>query len=85
MLWEKHVRVRNMKTNYLVLLKEPFSLDMPYVDRQRMVVVSDEQVTAERSSRGCSGWALDMGIHSVSVPVRVVRGDFDEACRRVLI
>jgi hypothetical protein len=46
---EKHVREPNMKTKYLVFLKEPFSLDMPYADRQRVVVVSDEQVAAERS------------------------------------
>ena len=27
-----------MKAKYLVLLKEPFSLDMPYADRQPVVV-----------------------------------------------
>jgi hypothetical protein len=35
---EKHVREPNMKAKYLVLLKEPFSLDMPYADRQPVVV-----------------------------------------------
>ncbi len=70
------MREPNMKAKYLVLLKEPFSLDMPYADRQRVVVGSDEQVAAERSSRGRSGWLLTMGIHSVSVPVSVVRGRF---------
>lgn len=46
------MREPNMKAKYLVHRKEPFILDMPYADRQRVVVVSDEQVAAERSSRG---------------------------------
>jgi hypothetical protein len=40
-----------MKARHLVLLEEPFRLDMPYTDRQRVVVVADEQVAAERLSR----------------------------------
>jgi hypothetical protein len=39
---EKSCERTNMKTKYLVLLEKLFSLDMPYADRQRMVVVSDE-------------------------------------------
>ena len=41
----------NVKSKYLVVLREPFSLDMPYADRQRVVIVPDEQVDAERRSR----------------------------------
>jgi hypothetical protein len=45
------MREANMKAKYLVLLKETFSLDIPYEERQRVVVLSDEQLDAERSSR----------------------------------
>jgi hypothetical protein len=65
-----------MKKKHLVLPRETFSLDMAYADRQCVVVVPDEQVAAERSSRYRSGWPLTMGIHSVSVPVSVVWGRF---------
>jgi hypothetical protein len=38
-----------LKLKYLVVLQEPFSLDIPYTDRQRVVIVAD----AERRSRAC--------------------------------
>jgi hypothetical protein len=41
----------SLKSKYLVVLAEPFSLDTPYTDRQRVVIVADEQVDAERRSR----------------------------------
>jgi hypothetical protein len=41
----------SFKSKYLVVLPEPFSLDIPYTDRQRVVIVADEQVDAERRSR----------------------------------
>jgi hypothetical protein len=41
----------NVKSKYLVVLREPFSLDMHYADRQRVVIAPDEQVDAERRSR----------------------------------
>jgi hypothetical protein len=41
----------SLKSKYLVVLPEPFSLDIPYTDRQRVVIAGDEQVDAERSSR----------------------------------
>jgi len=40
-----------LKSKYLVVLREPFSLDIPYTDRQRVVIVSDELADAERRSR----------------------------------
>ena len=40
-----------LKTKHLFLLTEPFSLDIPYSDRQRVVIVPDELVEAERLSR----------------------------------
>ena len=46
------MRERNLKAKHLFLLEEPFSLDIPYTDRQRVVIVADEQVGAERLSRG---------------------------------
>ena len=41
----------NVKSKYLVVLQEQFSLDIPYTDRQRVVIVPDEYVDAERRSR----------------------------------
>jgi hypothetical protein len=40
-----------LKTKYLYVLQEPFSLDTPYADRQRVVIVTDELVGAERQVR----------------------------------
>jgi hypothetical protein len=41
----------NLKTKYLLLLPEPFTLEIPYADRQRVVIVADEHVEAERRAR----------------------------------
>jgi hypothetical protein len=41
-----------VRSKYLYVLQEPFSLDIPYTDRQRVVIATDEQVAAERQSRG---------------------------------
>ncbi len=41
----------NLKTKYLLLLPEPFNLEIPYADRQRVVIVADAQVEAERRAR----------------------------------
>ena len=41
----------NLKAKYLLLLPEPFHLDLPYADRQQLVIVSDAQVEAERRAR----------------------------------
>ena len=40
-----------VKTKFLYVLPEPFSLATPYTDRQRIVIAADEQVAAERRSR----------------------------------
>lgn len=45
------MRESNVKAKFLYILQEPFSLDIPYTDRQRVVIVADEQVAAERQSR----------------------------------
>lgn len=45
------MREPNLKAKYLVLLEEPFNLEIPYAERQRVVVLSDKQVDVERSSR----------------------------------
>jgi hypothetical protein len=45
------MREPSLKAKYLLLPKEPFSLDIPYTDRQRVVIVADEQAAAERVSR----------------------------------
>jgi hypothetical protein len=44
-------RDAELKAKHLVLLSEPFSLSLPYADRQRIVIVPDGQVAAERRSR----------------------------------
>ena len=50
----------SLKSKYLVVLPEPFSLDIPYTDRQRVVIVADEQVDAERRSRaGRAGESME--------------------------
>ena len=48
---ERQMRELTVKTKFLYVLPEPFSLTIPYTDRQRLVVAADEQVTAERRSR----------------------------------
>lgn len=40
-----------LKARYLYVLQEPFSLDIPYADRQRVVIVPDDMVGAERQAR----------------------------------
>jgi hypothetical protein len=40
-----------LKPKYLVVLPGPFSLEIPYADRQRVVVVADDQVDEERRWR----------------------------------
>lgn len=50
------MRELTVKTKFLYVLPEPFSLATPYTDRQRIVVAADEQVAAERRSR--SGLAV---------------------------
>lgn len=43
-----------LKAKYLYVLQEPFSLDIPYADRQRVVIVSDELLGAQRRARALS-------------------------------
>ena len=45
------MRELTVKTKFLYVLQEPFSLDIPYTDRQRIVIAADEHVAAERHSR----------------------------------
>jgi hypothetical protein len=40
-----------VKPKYMVVLPGQFSLDIPYTDRQRVVIVADDQVEAERRWR----------------------------------
>jgi hypothetical protein len=40
-----------LNPKFLVVRQERFSLDIPYSDRQRVVIVADEQVDAERRAR----------------------------------
>ena len=40
-----------LKPKHLVVLPGPFSLDIPYADRQRVVIVADDQVDEERRWR----------------------------------
>jgi hypothetical protein len=44
-------RAAELKAKHLILLSDPFSLSLPYADRQRIVIVPDEQVEAERRLR----------------------------------
>jgi hypothetical protein len=53
--WGGGMATSNLKTKYLLLLPEPFNLDIPYADRQRVIVVADAQVEAERRARTRSG------------------------------
>jgi hypothetical protein len=58
-----------LKPKHLVVLPEPFSLDIPYTDRQRVVIVADEQVDAERRWRaGEAGEPLESGDEGTHVP-----------------
>jgi hypothetical protein len=45
------MRELTVKTKFLYVLPEAFSLRVPYTDRQRIVVAADEQVAAERQVR----------------------------------
>ena len=45
------MRELKVKTKYLYVLQEPFTLDIPYTDRQRILIAADEHVAAERQSR----------------------------------
>jgi hypothetical protein len=49
--WGWKMKESNLKAKFLCVLQEPFSLDIPYPDRQRVVVVADEQLDVERQSR----------------------------------
>jgi hypothetical protein len=64
----------NVKSKYLVVLREPFSLDMEYADRQRVVIVPDEQVDAERRSR--AGEIMES--QPAEIPVTSAVDDTDE-------
>ena len=48
---ERQMRELTVKTKFLYVLPEAFSLGVPYTDRQRIVVAADEQVAAERQVR----------------------------------
>ena len=45
------MRELTVKTKFLYVLQEPFTFDIPYTDRQRIVIAADEHVAAERRSR----------------------------------
>ena len=45
------MRESTVKTKFLYVLQEPFNLDIPYTDRQRIVIAADDLVAAERQSR----------------------------------
>jgi hypothetical protein len=45
------VREPSLKARHLIVLRQPFSLDLPYAERQRVVIVADETVEAERLAR----------------------------------
>jgi hypothetical protein len=45
------MRELKVKTKYLYLLQEPFTINIPYTDRQRILIAADEAVAAERQSR----------------------------------
>ena len=45
------MRELTVKTKFLYVLQEPFTLDIAYTDRQRIVIASDDQVAAVRQSR----------------------------------
>jgi hypothetical protein len=45
------MRELTVKTKFLYVLQETFTLDIAYTDRQRIVIASDDQVAAERQSR----------------------------------
>ena len=68
-----------LKAKYLVVLQVPFSLDIPYMDRQRIVIVADEQVEAERLSRARSAEEIEQP--PVHMPGRCppVNGDVNTA------
>jgi len=45
------MRELTVKTKFLYVLPEPFTIDLPYTDRQRIVIAADDQVAKERQSR----------------------------------
>jgi hypothetical protein len=45
------MRESTVKAKFLYVLQEPFSLDIPYTDRQRVVIAADDAVAEERESR----------------------------------
>jgi hypothetical protein len=75
----------NLKPKYLVVLPERFSLDIPYTDRQRVVIVADEQVDAERRSRaGRAGGTAESRGEGVPVTSDVVEGTAEESAAAII-
>jgi hypothetical protein len=56
--WGGGMATSSVKTKHLILLQEPFNLDIPYAERQRVVIVADAQVAAERKARARSAERL---------------------------
>ena len=48
------MRELTVKTKFLYVLPEPFTLDLAYTDRQRIVIAADDDVAKERQSRARS-------------------------------
>ena len=70
----------DLKSKYMVVLPGPFSLDIPYPDRQRVVIVADEQVSAERRSRaGRASETLESQDEDMLVAADVVEGTAEES------
>ncbi len=55
------MKVSTLKAKYLYVLQEPFGLDIPYADRQRVVIVADEMVATERQARAQLQLAKEAG------------------------
>ena len=69
-----------LKPKYLVVLPGPFSLDIPYTDRQRVVIVADDQLDDERRWR--AGRMLETSEsqdEGAPVPGDVVEGNDEES------
>jgi len=75
----------DLKSKYMVVLPGPFSLDIPYPDRQRVVIVADEQVSAERRSRaGRAPEALESQDEDMLLATDVVEGTAEESPAAVI-
>ncbi|HKA97989.1 MAG TPA: hypothetical protein VKD66_17110 [Streptosporangiaceae bacterium] len=69
-----------LKPKYMVVLPGPFSLDIPYTDRQRVVIVADDQLDAERRWR--AGRMLETSEsqgEDALVPGHVVEGTVEQS------